>query len=70
MKRLTLLAALFLAGCTVGQPKPECTVTTHEGRVVDVFQVLGSAPNRQFHVGMPFASGTIGEYSIKSTTCK
>lgn len=69
MKRLTLLAVLLLAGCTIGKPIPQCTVTTHEGRTMEVFATRGTGHNLHYKVGLPFATGWVSADTLKSTTC-
>lgn len=68
MKYLLIAAVFMLAGCT-SVSKPNCTVTTIEGHVLDVFATRGHGSLKEYRVLGPYTSGWISTRTVESTTC-
>ena len=68
MKRLLIAAVLVLTACT-SVPKPDCTVTTLEGHVLDVYATRGHGSLKEYKVLGPYTGGWISTRTLASTTC-
>ncbi|AJA41572.1 hypothetical protein DT57C_000052 [Escherichia phage DT57C] len=72
MKYLVLIAALTLAGCTIGTSL-DCTVTVKDGyggtKTLTVFAIRGHGTLTEYKVNGAYTGGWISDRTILSTTC-